>query len=288
MTKIAFLGLGQMGTPMATRLLQAGHDVTVWNRTAGRTAPLAERGAATASTRAEAAAGVDVVITMVSDPPALEDVLFGEHGLAAALSAGQVLIEMSTVGPDEVRAVGKRVPAGVEVVDAPVRGSVGEATEGSLVILVGATDDSFARVRPILEVLGRPRLVGPPGSGAAIKLVANATLGAAIAAAGEAIALGDALGLDRDVVLDVLAETPIGGVVMSKRDAITAGSYPPRFKLGLALKDLGLVTDAAWSSGLDLRVAVAAREWFARAADDGFADLDYSAVLATILGEPAV
>jgi 3-hydroxyisobutyrate dehydrogenase-like beta-hydroxyacid dehydrogenase len=287
MTKIAFLGLGQMGAPMAGRLLEAGHDVTVWNRSAENASPLADRGAAVASSPAEAAVGVDVAITMVSDPAALEDVVFGEHGLAAALGRDQVLIEMSTVGPAEIRSVGERLPDGVELVDAPVRGSVPQATEGSLAIMVGASDDVYEQVRPILEVLGRPRLIGPVGSGAAMKLVANSTLGAAIAAAGEAIALGDALGLDREVVLDVLTGTALGNVVEGKRDAFVTGSYPARFKLSLAFKDLRLVTEAGEASGRELPLAAAARDWFARADEAGSGGLDYSAVVATIIGERA-
>src|SRR5258708_31762832 len=117
MEKIAFGGLGEMGTPMATRLRRAGHDLTVWNRTPERTVPLANEGAAVASSPAKAAAGADVVITMLATPEALEQVLFGSEGLATALSPGQVLIDMSTVGPDDVRAAATRLPEGVALLD---------------------------------------------------------------------------------------------------------------------------------------------------------------------------
>src|SRR5919198_748005 len=120
MAKIAFLGLGQMGTPMATRLLGAGHDVTVWNRTAERAQPLAGKGAVVASSPAEAAAGVDVAITMLAAPEALEEVVFGHDGLASVLGPGQMLIEMSTMGPKAERRVASRLAHGVAVVDAPV------------------------------------------------------------------------------------------------------------------------------------------------------------------------
>src|SRR5207237_2441450 len=130
MAKIGFLGLGEMGTPMARRLLQAGHEVVVWNRTAERTAVLAKEGASVAATPAKAAAGRDIIITMLATPAALEQVLFGTDGLAPALSPGQVLVDMSTVGPDEVRAAAARLPKGVALVDAPVRGSVPQATSG--------------------------------------------------------------------------------------------------------------------------------------------------------------
>lgn len=284
MAKIAFLGLGQMGAPMATRLLDAGHDVTVWNRTLEKATPFQRRGAVVATTPAEAGGGVDVAITMVADPAALEQVLFGDAGLAASVSAGQTLLEMSTVGPDAVRSIADRLPDGVEVVDAPVRGSVPQARDGSLTILVGARDNAFARARPILEAFGTVHHVGGPGAGAAAKLVANSTLGAAMTAFGEALALGDALGIDRSVLLDVLADTPIGMTVRGKRENVESGSYPPNFKLGLALKDLRLVTDAAGRAGRDLPVASASQGWFERAAEAGAGELDYSAVIATIAG----
>ena len=152
-----------MGAPMATRLLQAGHHVTVWNRTPERATPLVERGAVAAASPAKAAAGVDVAITMLATPDAIEQVVFGDEGLALALGPGQVFIDMSTVGPETVGDVAARLPEGVSMVDAPVRGSVPQATEGSLDVFVGATDEGFERVRPILESLGDVRYVGGPG-----------------------------------------------------------------------------------------------------------------------------
>lgn len=282
MTRVAFLGLGQMGSPMAVRLIDAGHDLTVWNRSPEKTAAAVERGARAAATPAEAAAGAEIAITMVSDPDALEQVLFGPDGIAAAVPPPGVLVDMSTVGPDTIRSVRDRIPADVAVVDAPVRGSVTEATEGRLIVLVGAEESEFRRVEPILSTFGTVHLVGGPGAGAAMKLVANSTLGAAIAGAAEAIALGDALGLDRARVLDMLAESPLGAVIRPKRENIEAGEYPPRFKLRLALKDLRLVTEAAAGAGRELRVAEASRDWLQDAADDGRGDQDYTAVIATI------
>ena len=287
MAKIAFLGLGQMGTPMASRLLEAGHDVTVWNRTPERSAPLGEQGAVVASTPAEAGAGVDFATTMLATPDALQQVVFGAEGLARALGPGQTLVDMSTVGPDAVKAIRDRLPDGVSMVDAPVRGSVSEATEGRLVVYVRAADVDFDRVRPILQVLGELRHVGGPGSGAAIKLVVNSTLGASIAAFGEALALGKALGLERDTLLDALEETTIGSVARSKRESVESGRYPARFQLGLMAKDMGLVAHAADEGGRDLKVARAAQAWFEEATQQGDAALDYSAVVATILGEDA-
>jgi 3-hydroxyisobutyrate dehydrogenase-like beta-hydroxyacid dehydrogenase len=287
MSKIAFLGLGQMGGPMAARLLDAGHDLTVWNRTRERAAPLAERGAVVASTPGEAGAGVEIAVTMLATPEALEQVVLGEDGLASAMGPGQVLIDMSTVGPQTVRQVVAGLPDGVVLVDAPVRGSVSQATEGTLEIFAGASDRDFERVRPLLESLGTARHAGGPGSGAALKLVVNLALGAAIVAVGEALALGDALSLPRDMVLDVLAGSPLGLAVASKRASIASGRYPPRFKLRLAAKDLRLVTEEAARGGRDLPLARAAQHWLDLGVERGVGDLDYAAVIAAVLGEPA-
>jgi 3-hydroxyisobutyrate dehydrogenase-like beta-hydroxyacid dehydrogenase len=285
MSKIAFLGLGDMGTPMASRLLRAGHELTAWNRTPERTAALAERGAIAAATPAQAAAGADFIITMLATPAALEQVVFGAKGLAGALGARQVLVDMSTVGLAAIRSVASRLPSGVPLVDAPVRGSVPQATDGRLEVFVGAGDEDFARVRPILEPLGTLRHVGGPGSGAAMKLVVNLVLGVAMVTMGEALALGESLALPRSLLLDVLADSPIGPIVKGKRALVEAGRYPPSFKLRHAEKDLRLVEDAAASAGRELKLARAARSWLDEAAARGAADLDFAAVVATIAGE---
>jgi 3-hydroxyisobutyrate dehydrogenase-like beta-hydroxyacid dehydrogenase len=285
MAKLAFIGLGLMGTPMATRLLGAGHDVTVWNRTADKTRPLTDHGATAASTPMEAIAGVDAVITMATNAEALEQVVFGENGLAAALVPGQLLIDMSTVGPDAVRSVASRLPEGVAMVDAPVRGSVPQATTGRLAVYVGADPSGFQRVELILAPLGMVHHVGGLGAGAATKVVVNSTLGAAIAAFGEALALGDDFGLDRSVVLDVLSDTPIAAIVEAKRANVESGNYPANFKLSLALKDLNLVTRIAEQNGRRLEVASASRDWLEQAAEAGAGDLDFSAVIPTITSD---
>ena len=281
MAKIAFLGLGQMGAPMAARLLEAGHDLTVWNRTRAKAEPLLDQGAAAAVSPADAVAGAEAVVTMLANPQALEQVLFADDGVVGALSTGQWLIEMSTVGPDTIRSVRRRLPAQVTLVDAPVRGSVPQATAGRLAIYVGATQATFEHVEPLLAPLGTPHHVGGPGAGAAAKLVANLVLGVAITALGEALALGDSLGLDRATVLDVLADTPIGATVKAKRPNIESGDYPPSFKVRHALKDLRLATETA--HGKNLQVTAAAQDWLEHAAADGAADLDISAVVATIV-----
>jgi len=287
MRRVAFCGLGRMGAPMAARLLGAGHEVTVWNRTAARASALVDQGAVAAPTPADAAAGAELVVTMLSDPQALDDVVLGPEGIAAGVPPGTALIDMSTVGPDAVRALGARLPDGVAMVDAPVLGSIPQATDGTLKIFVGGDRAVFDSCRPVLEAMGSPRHLGPLGAGASMKLVANSTLGALMCGLAEALALADALGLDEAAVLDLLAESPIGVTVKSKRELIASGHYPANFKLELAAKDLGLVTAAARRAGTELRLASASQWWFERADAAGLGHLDYSAVIAEARGVPA-
>lgn len=288
MAKLAFVGLGQMGEPMARRLLGAGHDVTVWNRTRVRADALAAEGAGVADSPVEAAAGTDAAFTMLTDPAALEDVVFGPEGLASGLGPGSILVEMSTVGPDAVRDVASRLPDGVGMLDAPVLGSVPAVIEGSLKVLVGGDREAYRRLRDVLEVFGPTTYVGELGAGASMKLVANSTLGAAVVGLGEALALADRLGVEQTVALDILSGGALGTVVQRTRASIERGQYEPRFKLSLAEKDLRLVEEAARGAGLDLRLASAARSWFEDAARAGQGERDYPAVVAHIRGEGRV
>jgi len=282
MARLAFCGLGRMGAPMAGRLLEAGHDLVVWNRSPERASALVERGASAAPSPAEAAASADAVVTMLATPEALDAVVFGDGGLASGVRPGTTVVEMSTVGPDVVRDLAARLPDGVDVLDAPVLGSVPQATDGSLKIFVGGSEEAFGRWRPVLEAMGRPVRFGALGAGASMKLVANSTLGAVMSAVGEALALADALGLDQALVLDTLAESPVGATVGSKRALIESGEYQPNFTLALAAKDLRLVDEAARAVGIEAWVAAAARAHFEDADRAGLGDLDYSAVIAHV------
>ena len=276
MASVTFVGLGGMGSRMAGRLLEAGHDLTVWNRTAAKAEPLVTLGAAAAASPAEAAASSEVVLTMVADPDALRAVTEGPDGVCAGLAPGATLVEMSTVGPAAVARLASTLPPEVGLLDAPVLGSLSEAESGTLSIFVGGEPDVFERRRELLAELGTPIHVGPSGSGAAAKLVANTTLFGAIGVLGEALALAQALGLSRENAFEVLATTPLAAQAERHRPAIESGEFPPRFPLRLARKDADLIAE----QGLDLRLTEAARSWLAEAGDGG---QDYSAVLLRIL-----
>jgi 3-hydroxyisobutyrate dehydrogenase-like beta-hydroxyacid dehydrogenase len=285
--KLGFCGLGQMGTPMAGRLIDVGHDVTVWNRTASKARALVERGAGVASTPAEAAAGTAFVFTMLSTPDVVDEVVFGKAGVAEGLGSGSTLVEMSTIGPEAVHGLRAKLPPEIDMLDAPVLGSVAQAESGELKVFVGGERPVAVRARSVLEAFGAVRHLGRLGAGASMKLVVNSTILALMAALGEALALADSFGLDQDDVLDILADSAIGVSARGKRQRIESGAYPPNFKLSLAAKDGSLVTRAAEAAGLNLEVARAAAAWMVAADRAGLGDLDYSAVIAQIRGMKA-
>ncbi|TQF02917.1 NAD(P)-dependent oxidoreductase [Kitasatospora acidiphila] len=229
---IAFLGLGGMGTPMARRLLAAGHRLTVWNRTPARAQALAAAGATVAATPADAVRDADVVITMLADPTAVREVV---TALAPALKPGATLVDVSTIGPDAVRELAGLLPKTVTLVDAPVMGSVDRAAAGTLLLVAGG--DTTA-VRPILDLLGTVTPCGPVGSGAAVKLVLiNAVIGG-VAVVAEAMALGDALGLPEEQVRTALTNSPLAGA------AARAFADDAHFPIRLAAKDVALAAAA--------------------------------------------
>jgi len=284
MTAVAVVGLGAMGSRIAARLLAAGHEVIVWNRSAEKTEPLTAIGAAAAASPAEAASRVGVLITMVADPAALRSVTEGPGGVAAGAGASLSVVEMSTVGPAAVARLAAVLPPATGLVDAPVLGSRAEAESGSLVILAGGPAPLVDRVSPVLSALGSVLHVGSLGAGAAAKLVASAAHFGALGAFGETIALARGLGLQAEAAHRVLAATPLAGQDARRWAAIEAGEYPPRFRLSLAGKDARLIADAAAAAGVDLRLTTAAGSWLAEAERAGLGNRDYTAMVTTIMG----
>jgi 3-hydroxyisobutyrate dehydrogenase/2-hydroxy-3-oxopropionate reductase len=271
-----------MGSRIARRLLGADHELVVWNRTAEKADELVQLGAVRAESPADAARGAEAVITMLANPEALRAVVEGADGLAAG-SGDATVIEMSTVGPSAVIWLRSALPRETPLVDAPVLGSLSEVESGSLRIFIGGPDELAQRWMPLLSALGEPIHVGPLGSGAAAKLVANTTLLGTIGVLGEALALAQGLGLARDKAFEVLSATPIAAQAERRREAVESGDYPARFSLSLARKDAELIAEAAAEAGVELRIAEAARSWVAEAEEAGWGDRDYSAVLARIL-----
>jgi 3-hydroxyisobutyrate dehydrogenase-like beta-hydroxyacid dehydrogenase len=285
MTRIAFLGLGRMGIPMAGRLVAAGHELTVWSRTREHAEALGNR-ATVADSPAAAGAKAEIAVTMLADGGALEEVALGRDGLVEGLPSGGLHVDMSTTGPGPALRVAKALELrDVAFVDAPVAGSTGPAAEGRLAIMIGGEAGAVERARPLLEVLGDPHHifhVGPVGSGQAAKLMVNLVLGGVMTAVAEGYTLGRVLGLDPEVALDVLQSASVAAqTVRSKRSRLLAGDFgDPGFRLALMHKDLRLALDAARAARSALPSTERVADLFAGAKGQSLADQDYSAVAA--------
>jgi 3-hydroxyisobutyrate dehydrogenase-like beta-hydroxyacid dehydrogenase len=286
MAQLAWLGLGAMGAPMVSRLIEAGHEVTVWNRSRAK-AEAFEGRATIAATPADAVRGADATITMLATPEAVGEVVLGDEGALAGLGGSGTLIDMSTVGQDYVTQLRSRLPQGVELVDAPVLGSVSNAEDGSLKVFIGGTEGAFDRWSRVLEPIGKPMHMGPLGSGQAMKLVANSALAGLMSLTGETLALADALGLAQDDAIAGLLESPLGPAMKRKIDKIESSSYTPSFKLELMLKDMRLVDEHASKRNVELKLIPGAKEWIARGYERGYGSYDYSSVVAAIRGSEA-
>jgi 3-hydroxyisobutyrate dehydrogenase/2-hydroxy-3-oxopropionate reductase len=282
MATVGVVGLGAMGSRIARRLGDAGHELVVWNRDPAKAESLVAAGALAAATPADAARRAEAVITMVADPRALVDVTEGTDGVVGGLGEGTTLIQMSTVGPDSTSRLAALLPAEA-LLDSPVLGSVAEVESGTLNVFLGGAPEPVEHWLPVLSTLGTVFHLGPVGAGTAAKLVANTTLVGVIGILGEALALAERLGLSRDAAFEVLGKTALAGQAERRRSAVESGEYPPRFALYLARKDADLIVEEAAKTGLELRLTKAADEWLADAENAGLGDKDYSAVLARIL-----
>ncbi|PWK16000.1 NAD(P)-dependent oxidoreductase [Tumebacillus permanentifrigoris] len=281
--KLGWIGLGNMGQPMVTRLLQAGFDVTVYNRTRAKAEAFVEQGAKVANSPQELAEQVDTVITMVADGATLEEVLYGESGVIHGVRAGQTVIDMSTVGPEPVRFAAEAfLQRGVKFLEAPVSGSVGPAKEGTLVILVGGEEQAYEQHKPVFDVLGKASFhFGESGQGAQAKLAINLLLGVVLQGLSEALVLGSKAGLDRETLLRAIGVTACAApIVLGKTPSILAGEYPAAFSLKHMEKDFGLALDEAKKVEAALPATSAAHQTYVAAKANGLGDQDIMAVLA--------
>jgi 3-hydroxyisobutyrate dehydrogenase-like beta-hydroxyacid dehydrogenase len=278
---VAFLGLGTMGAPMAMNLLRRGHRVVVWNRDANKAVPLVEAGARAESTPAEAARGAEMVITMLSDPAAVEAVWAGSDGILEGLAASAIAIDMSTVDPETARALSARVrERGAAFVDAPVSGSRKPAVEGKLVIMAGGDEETIERARPMLEAMGRVVRVGGVGQGMAMKLVLNGLGAHMMTAFASMLVFGVKHGLDPRAMVDVILEGAFSSPLYAvKAPKIFARDFSPDFTLALMLKDQELVLKTAGALNVPLPSLTVIRDLLAEAVAAGFGDGDLCGVI---------
>ncbi|MDX3457580.1 NAD(P)-dependent oxidoreductase [Streptomyces sp. ME02-8801-2C] len=271
--QLAFIGLGNMGSGMAHRLLDREYQVTVFNRTAAKAGPLVEAGALLADSPEQAVKGHRVVLLSLSDEQAVDEVLFGR--VVPVLEPGSLIVDTSTVSPGYAREVAERLAAkGLRRVEACVVGNPLQAREGALRVYVSGAEEDLAEVRPVLESIGSQVLhLGAPGTATSMKLILNLLLGAQVASMAEAVAYGVAAGLDREQLITSIAESGFSSVVMRFRAALmrTSSYEPAFFRADLMEKDIRLATAAAQESGLALPVLNTVRERFAAvvAAGDG-------------------
>ena len=287
--RIGFIGLGTMGAPMAANLAKAGFPLAVWNRTAAKVQPLLRLGAKAQKSPAHLAAEDDVIVTMVSKPQDVEQAVLGPDGVADGIRSGAVLIDMSTVLPATSRKLAGAVTTKhAEFLDAPVVGSKGPATDGSLVILVGGLPQTLARCLPILKAMGTTIIrAGNVGTGSALKLATNLMLGHLMAGFAEAVSFARRAGLEAQLLLQVLdASTFPSPWYRSKGAALLKGDFSPHFALQLMRKDFELMKLVAQETGARLPVGEAIRELFAQAEAAGKGELDYSAIYAQLASQP--
>ena len=281
--RIAFIGIGLMGLPMAKRLCEAGLQPHVWNRTRAKAEPLAALGAQVHDTLAEAVHQADVVVTMLEDGNVVESVLFAD-GLAQALQSGSLLIDMSSIQPAQARSHGQQLAAlGVGYLDAPVSGGTLGAEAGNLAIMAGGSEENFERARAVLTHFGRPTLVGPTGSGQLAKLANQMIVGVTIGVVAEALLLCAKGGADmakvKEAVTGGFADSRIlqvHGQRMIERD------FAPRGRISVQLKDMRNAMATAQELGFDAPITGLLESLYASASENGLSGMDQAAFFAEL------
>ncbi len=259
--RIGFVGIGNMGGPMCGRLLNAGYPLSVFARSREKARDLEKKGAVLADSPRQLAIGCDFLLTSVPNDAAIEAVMFGDNGVLAGAKPGTVLIDLSTVYPATSRKIFEAAKGkGISMIEATVSGSIPQAEQGTLLIMVGGERETFERSQALLSVLGKEVLyIGPSGSGATMKLVVNALLGIGLQALAEAVALGQKAGLDREMLFNVLGSTAvISPAQKGKLENARQRTYPATFPVRLMHKDFGLIMRLAEEFSVPLPAAAAA------------------------------
>ncbi len=271
--KLAFAGMGIMGSPMSQNLLKAGHEVRVWNRTSAKCAEAQNVGAIVVDRLQDLPAGAEVVFICVSDTPDVEAVLFGQGGLQEGLRAGQIVVDMSTISPAATEQfAGRLEAAGVEMLDAPVSGGEAGAIAGTLTIMCGGKPEVFARVRPALEAMGKNIILcGPHGHGQRVKAVNQVICALNILAISEGMLLAQRSGLDPKVALDVVSSGAAGSWMVSNLGPkMIQDDWAPGFMVRLQAKDLRIASEAMEAAGGLLAGTELTARLFAEAAEAGY------------------
>jgi 2-hydroxy-3-oxopropionate reductase len=281
MKKVGFIGLGLMGNPMATNVARAGYPLTVYNRTALKAGPVLALGARLAESPLKVAQSSETVIIMLSDAKAVETVLYGEDGVIAGAREGMVVINMSTVSPQETLQIAARLAEHhIKLLDAPVMGSTGPAAAGTLEILVGGDEAIFQANRELLGTMGQKiYYLGSQGNGSQLKLSMNLMVAAQLVCLSEAMVLAAKAGIDLKLVGEIITGSNIASSLMVRKVAnIVEGNFQPAFSLRNMHKDLGLIMQNANDVGVALPASSVTHQLFIAAKERGFADADSSAI----------
>ncbi|XP_004969025.1 glyoxylate/succinic semialdehyde reductase 2, chloroplastic [Setaria italica] len=280
--KVGFLGLGIMGSPMASNLIKAGCDVTVWNRTKSKCDPLLSLGAKYEPSPAEVASSCDVTFAMLADPQSAAEVACGANGAAEGLAPGKGYVDVSTVDGATSKLIGERIiSTGASFLEAPVSGSKKPAEDGLLIFLTAGDESLYKRVAPLLDVMGKSRFyLGDVGNGAAMKLVVNMVMGSMMVSFSEGLLLSEKVGLDPNTLVEVISQGAISAPMFSlKGPSMVKAAYPTAFPLKHQQKDLRLALALAESVAQPIPTVAAANELYKAAKSLGFADHDFSAVI---------
>lgn len=282
MTRVAFIGLGIMGGPMAANLVKAGFEVTGYNRSAERVARLVEQGGRGTDNVALAVRDADIVATMLPDSPDVEDVVLGDQGVLANAKDSALLIDFSTIRPDTARTVAEAAAQrGIRVLDAPVSGGEQGAIEATLSIMVGGAAEDFEAARPVLDAVGRTVVhVGPAGSGQTVKAANQLIVAGTIELVAEAIVFLEAHGVDTQAAVQVLAGGLAGNRILDRKAAaMLRREFQPGFRVDLHHKDMGIVIAAAREAGAVIPLGALVAELMAALRAQGDGALDHSALL---------
>jgi 3-hydroxyisobutyrate dehydrogenase len=279
--KLGFIGLGNMGSRIAQRLLDHGYPLVAYDMDSAKTEAVAGKRGFAARNISELARTCDVILSCLTNDEAVQDVYAGPAGVFAEARPGTIVLEMSTISPETSRELHRLgAKSGIEVLDVAISGSTPAAEQGILTLLAGGTEDLFRAAQPIFQAIAKQYfLLGGPGSGTAMKLVVNALLGVGMQAIAEAVVLGEKVGLDRERLLEVLSKTAvIAPAHVGKLARIAINDYTPQFPLRLMNKDFGLILRAAAKADLSMPVTEAA---FGVNSEElaGGGDEDFSAVV---------
>ncbi len=282
MTKIAFIGLGIMGSPMAVHLANAGHQVVGFNRSPDKAQPLVQAGGQAAESIAEAVRDAEFVAVMVPDSPDVRDVLTGEGGVFANAAAGTLVIDFSSIRPDvTVELAELAQEKGFRLLDAPVSGGEAGAVNAALSIMVGGAEADFSAAKPLLDVVGKTVVhVGPSGSGQTVKAANQLIVAGNIQLLAEAVIFLEAYGVDTKAAIEVLGGGLAGSKVLDQKgENMLARSFDPGFRIELHHKDLGILTSAAREAGVVVPLGALVAQLMASAKAVGDGGLDHSALL---------